>query len=74
MRQCDAAAGASGAVRCAMRTRDLWAALLSQPFPHLHELASADRDHFVLLDVYLRDCLEEWCASGGQLSAHHCAA
>ena len=28
-----------------------------------------DRDGFVLLDAYLRDCLEEWCASGGQLSA-----
>ncbi|WP_201381372.1 hypothetical protein [Ktedonobacter sp. SOSP1-52] len=23
----------------------------------------------MLLDAYLRDCLEEWCASGGQLSA-----
>jgi hypothetical protein len=47
----------------------LWAALSSYPFPYLHELASPDRDSFVLLDAYLRDCLEEWYASGGQLSA-----
>jgi hypothetical protein len=52
-----------------MSTQDLWAALSTQPFPHLHELAPEDRDGFVLLDAYLRDCLEEWCISGGQLSA-----
>jgi len=34
----------------------------------LHELALADRDRFLLLDAYLRDCIEEWFASGGQLS------
>lgn len=28
-----------------------------------------DRDSFVLLDAYLRDCLEEWSAFGRQLSA-----
>lgn len=47
----------------------LWAALSARPFPYLHELAPRDRDRFVLLDSYLRDCLEEWYASGGQLSA-----
>jgi hypothetical protein len=47
----------------------LWAALSSHSFPYLHELDPVDRDGFVLLDAYLRDCLEEWCASGGQLSA-----
>lgn len=47
----------------------LWSALSDHPFPCLHEMAPTDRDHFVLLDAYLRDCLEEWCASGGQLSA-----
>lgn len=52
-----------------MRTEDLWAALSTQPFPYLYELTPMDRDRFVLLDAYLRDCLEEWCASGGQLSA-----
>lgn len=47
----------------------LWVGLEFQPFPHLHGLAPTDRDRFVLLDAYLRDCLEEWCAFGGQLSA-----
>lgn len=47
----------------------LWASLESQPFPRLHELASVDRDRFVLLDANLRDCVEEWLASGGLLSA-----
>jgi hypothetical protein len=51
-----------------MRTQNLWTALLAQPFPYLHELSPADRDSFVLLDAYLRGCLEEWIASGGQLS------
>lgn len=45
-----------------------WTSLEPQPFPYLHELALADQDRFVLLDAYLRDCLEEWVASGGQLS------
>jgi hypothetical protein len=35
----------------------------------LPELAPADRGCFVLLEAYLRDCVEEWCASGDQLSA-----
>lgn len=52
-----------------MRTKDLWVALSAQSFPYLHDLSPMDRDGFVLLDAYLRDCLEEWCASGGQLSA-----
>lgn len=47
----------------------LWADLEFQPFPYLPGLAPADRDRFVLLDAYLRDCLEEWVASDGQLSA-----
>jgi hypothetical protein len=50
-------------------TRDLWATLSAQPFPYLHELSPTEHDHFVLLDAYLRGCLEEWCASDGQLSA-----
>jgi hypothetical protein len=49
---------------------DVWVVLSAQPFPFLHELAPVERDCFVLLDAYLRDCLEEWCESGGQLSAH----
>lgn len=52
-----------------MRTQDLWASLEAQPFPLLHELTPMDRDGFVLLDAYLRTCLEEWYASGSQLSA-----
>src|SRR5258708_34556807 len=52
-----------------MRTQGLWASLEAQPFPYLHELAPVDRGGFVLLDAYLRGCVEEWCASGGQLSA-----
>lgn len=52
-----------------MRTQDLWAALSAQSFPCLHELAQTDRDRFVLLDASLRDCVEEWYASGGQISA-----
>ncbi len=52
-----------------MRAKDLWASLEAHPFPYLHELAPRDRDGFVLLDAYLRGCLKEWCASGGQLSA-----
>jgi hypothetical protein len=56
-------------VRRAINTQDLWAELSTHPFPYLHELAPAERDQFVLLDAYLRDCLEEWYASGGQLSA-----
>lgn len=52
-----------------MRTQNLWASLEVRPFPHLHELTPMDRDRFVLLDASLRDCFEEWCASGGQLSA-----
>lgn len=63
------AAGTSEIVRRIMRTQDLWVALSIQSFPYLHELASADRDSFVLLDAYLGECLEEWGASGGQLSA-----
>jgi hypothetical protein len=47
----------------------LWADLEFQPFPHLHGLAPADRDRLVLLDAYLRDCVEEWVASDDQLSA-----
>jgi hypothetical protein len=46
-------------MKCAMSTQDLWAVLSVQPFPHLHELVPMDRDRFVLLDAYLRDCLEE---------------
>jgi hypothetical protein len=56
-----------------MKTHDLWAALSAQSFPYLHELIPADRDGFVLLDVYLRDYLEEWCVSGGQLSVQSIA-
>lgn len=53
-----------------LQTRQrLWTSLEAQPFPYLHELPLVDRDRFVLLDAYLRDCLEEWCASGGQLPA-----
>src|SRR5437660_1595205 len=52
-----------------MRIHDLWAVLSAQPFPHLHELVPRDRDVFVLLDAYLHGCLEEWWASGRQLSA-----
>ena len=51
-----------------VHTKDLWATLSTQPFPCLHELVPVDRDGFVLLDAYLRDCVEEWVASGGQLS------
>ncbi len=51
-----------------MRTPDLWASLATRPFPYLHELAPRDRDVFVLLDAYLRGCVEEWLFSGGQLS------
>ncbi|HEY1349897.1 MAG TPA: hypothetical protein VGF67_09760 [Ktedonobacteraceae bacterium] len=29
-----------------------------------------ERDSFVLLDSYLRDCLEKWCASDGHLWAY----
>lgn len=52
-----------------MRTQDLWAALSTQPFPFLRELAPGDREGFVLLDASLRDCVEEWFATGGQLSS-----
>lgn len=52
-----------------MRIHNLWDSVKAQPFPSLHELAQEERDSFVLLDTYLRDCLEEWDASGGQLSA-----
>jgi hypothetical protein len=52
-----------------MRTKNLWAALLAQSFPSLHELAQEERDGFALLDAYLRDCVEEWSAPGDQLSA-----
>jgi hypothetical protein len=52
-----------------MNTKNMCAALSVQPFPYLHELDPADRDGFVLLDTYPRDCVEEWCASGGELSA-----
>lgn len=52
-----------------MRMKSLWTSLEAQPFPFLYELSPTDRDSFVLLDAYLRDCLEEWAASGGQLSA-----
>lgn len=47
----------------------MWAALSTQSFPSLHELTPVDRDRFVLLDTYVRACVEEWCAPGGQLSA-----
>lgn len=56
-----------------IHTKDARAVLSAQPFPYLHDLAPADLDCFVLLDAYLRDCLEEWCASGGQLSARFIA-
>jgi len=52
-----------------MPAKNVWVALSAQPFPYLHELAPRDRDSFVLLDAHLRDCVEEWCACGGQLSA-----
>lgn len=32
-----------------------------------------ERDRFVLLAAYLRDCIEEWSTSGGQLSARSIA-
>lgn len=51
----------------------LWAALSTQPFPYLHGLTPVDRDRFVLLDAYLRACVEEWCASSGQLSTRSIA-
>lgn len=52
---------------------NLWTRLEGLPFPYLHELSPTERDRFVLLDVYLRDCLDEWVVSGGQLSAHSIA-
>jgi hypothetical protein len=52
-----------------MRTQDLWSSLSAQPFSYLHGLAVVEQGRFMLLDAYLRDCLEEWCASGGPLSA-----
>jgi len=52
-----------------MSIQDLWASLEAQSFPYLDELPKVERDRFVLLDAYLRDCLEEWFSSGGQLSA-----
>lgn len=53
-----------------MRTiSNLWTSLETSPFPALTELATQDRDLFVLLDTYLRDCIEEWFACNGQLSA-----
>ena len=52
-----------------MRTQELWSTLSTQSFPYLQELGPIDRDGFVLLDVYLRDCMEEWVTSSGQLSA-----
>ena len=52
-----------------MNAPDMWAVLSAQPFPFLHEISPMERDRFVLLDAYLHGCLEEWCASGGQLSA-----
>ncbi|HEU5378018.1 MAG TPA: hypothetical protein VFV38_21565 [Ktedonobacteraceae bacterium] len=52
-----------------MSIQELWASLEARSFPYLHELALIDRDHFVLLDAYLRDCLEEWRVCDGQLSA-----
>lgn len=52
-----------------MNTKNVWGALSVCPFPFLHDLAPVDCDRFVLLDAYLRNCLDEWCASGGQLSA-----
>jgi hypothetical protein len=53
-----------------MRAKDLWTSLKAHPFPYLHELAPRDRDGFVLLDTYLRGCLEEWITTDNQLSAH----
>jgi hypothetical protein len=50
-------------------SQNLWTSLEAQSFPYLHELDQDERDRFMLLDMYLRDCVEEWCASGGQLSA-----
>lgn len=35
----------------------------------MHGLATADQDSFVLLDAYLRYCVEEWFASNGQMCA-----
>lgn len=52
-----------------MSIQQLWAALSVQVFPCLHELNLTERDRFVLLDTYLRDCLEEWCVTGFLLSA-----
>jgi hypothetical protein len=52
-----------------MRTQNLWPSLSAQPFPYLHGLAVVERVRFMLLGASLRDCLDEWCASGGQLSA-----
>src|SRR5712692_5216429 len=52
-----------------MRTKNMWGSLEAQSFPSLPERASVDRDCFVLLDAYLRGCMEEWWVSGGQLSA-----
>lgn len=42
-----------------MRTQDLWTSLSAHPFPYLHELAPVNRDRFVLLDAYLRNCIKE---------------
>ena len=50
-------------------TSNLWASLETHPFPNLHDLVTQDRDLFVLLDAYLRSCIEEWFARPGQLCA-----
>lgn len=52
-----------------METNTWWATLSAQPFPYLHELTPMERDRFVLLDAYLRDCIEEWFTTGFRLSA-----
>ena len=55
-------------MRRALRALDLWTTLSTHPLLYLHELDPVDWDGFALLDAYLRDCLEEWFASGSQLS------
>jgi hypothetical protein len=42
-----------------MRTQDLWSSLSAQPFSYLHGLAVVERGRFMLLDAYLRDCLDD---------------
>lgn len=47
----------------------LWEQIFLNGMPFMGELTRDQREDLEMLDLYIRDCLEEWFVNNGQMSA-----